>query len=128
MNAASRFLPSLLTVVLAGCAGMGHSASAPTKTMNGMLTDPAGMTLYTFDKDSAGAGKSSCNGPCAANWPPLQAEDGADAGGGYTVVTRDDGTKQWAYHGKPLYRWSKDDKPGDAGGDGFRNVWHAAKP
>ncbi|MBI2313066.1 MAG: sigma-70 family RNA polymerase sigma factor [Betaproteobacteria bacterium] len=25
----------------------------------------SGMTLYTFDKDAAGSGKSMCNGPCA---------------------------------------------------------------
>ena len=33
--------------------------------------DDKGMTLYTFDKDTSG--KSTCNGPCAQNWPPLPA-------------------------------------------------------
>ena len=53
---------------------------------------------------------------------------GAASTGDYSVVTRDDGGKQWAYKGKPLYLWIKDQKPGDMSGDGFNKVWHAAKP
>ena len=34
-----------------------------------ILTDANGMTLYTFDKDTAGT--SNCYDECAANWPPL---------------------------------------------------------
>ena len=33
------------------------------------FVDAKGITLYTFDKDAGG--KSTCNGPCAENWPPL---------------------------------------------------------
>ena len=100
-------------------------AQAPVKMMDGVLTNAAGMTLYTFDKDAGG--KSACNGPCAANWPPLMAAGDAKASGDWTIVTRDDGGKQWAYKGKPLYLWAKDQKPGDKTGDGFNNVWHVAK-
>jgi predicted lipoprotein with Yx(FWY)xxD motif len=103
-------------------------AQAPTKTDAGVLTNAAGMTLYTFDKDEAGKGKSACNGPCATNWPPLMAAADAKPSGDYTIVTRDDGGKQWALKGKPLYLWAKDQKPGDKTGDGVNNVWHAAKP
>lgn len=102
-------------------------AQAPAKTVDGMLVDGSGMTLYTFDKDSGA--KSVCNGPCATNWPPLAAAGGAMASGDWSVITRDDGSKQWAYKGKPLYIWSKDQKPGDRSGDGFlNNQWHVAKP
>jgi predicted lipoprotein with Yx(FWY)xxD motif len=101
-------------------------AQAPTKTEGGVLTNAAGMTLYTFDKDAAG--KSACNGPCAGNWPPLMAAAGAKPSGDYTVITRDDGGKQWAHKGKPLYTWVKDAKPGDKTGDGFNKVWHVATP
>jgi len=97
------------------------------KAADGVLTDKDGMTLYTFDKDPAGAGKSVCNGGCATNWPPLMASGGAAATGNWSIVTRDDGTKQWAYEGKPLYRWVKDQKPGDKTGDGFRGIWHVAR-
>ncbi len=102
--------------------------SMPTKTHNGVLTGSNGMSLYTFDKDTAGSGKSVCNGPCAANWPPLTAAADAKTAADYTVITRDDGNKQWAYKGKPLYFWIKDSKPGDTSGDGFNNVWHLARP
>ena len=44
------------------------------------------------------------------------------------VITRDDGTKQWAYKGKPLYYFSMDKAAGDKAGDGRGMVWHIAKP
>ncbi len=72
------------------------------------LVDAKNMTLYTFDKDMGG--KSMCNGPCAANWPALTAASGSAASGDWTTVTRDDGTMQWAYKGKPLYTFAKDTK------------------
>lgn len=116
-----------LTPALVLAAGMA-AAQQPAKTSDGVLVSPNGMTLYVLDRDTAGSGKSTCNGPCAANWPPLSAEDGAGGSGDYSVVMRDDGKKQWAYKGKPLYTWIKDQKPGDKTGDGVNNVWHVAKP
>ena len=95
---------------------------------NGMLTGPNGMTLYMFYSDTANSGKSVCNGPCAINWPPLMAADADKSMGNYMVITRDDGKKQWALKGKPLYFWAKDSKPGDKTGDGVNNVWHIVKP
>jgi predicted lipoprotein with Yx(FWY)xxD motif len=111
--------------LLAACATT--MAQAPVKTVDGVMTNAAGMTLYTFDRDEAGSGKSVCNGPCAQNWPPLMAAADAKASGDWTIVTRDDGSKQWAYKGKPLYLWAKDQKPGDKTGDGFNNAWRVAK-
>ena len=107
---------------------VGAQAPAAVRVASGILTDAAGMTLYTFDRDAAGSGKSACNGPCAANWPPLMAAATAQPAGDYGIVTRDDGAKQWSYKGKPLYLWAKDQKPGDRTGDGFNNVWHVAMP
>jgi predicted lipoprotein with Yx(FWY)xxD motif len=89
-----------------------------------ILTDANGMTLYTFDKDTAGT--SNCYDECAANWPPLIAAAGATPDEEYTLVERKDGTMQWAYDGKPLYLWKKDAKPGDMTGDGVNDVWHVA--
>ncbi|HWP19730.1 MAG TPA: hypothetical protein VNO84_11425 [Burkholderiaceae bacterium] len=101
---------------------------APAQVSDGVLVNAAGMTLYTFDRDTAGSGKSVCNGQCAANWPPLRADAGAKASEPYSIVVRDDGTRQWAYKGKPLYLWVRDQKPGDKTGDGFNGVWRAARP
>jgi len=90
------------------------------------LVDLNGMTLYVFDRD--GAGKSNCNAQCAVAWLPLIADTDAQASGSFSFITRDDGRKQWAYKGKPLYTWAKDKKPGDATGDGVNKVWHLASP
>jgi predicted lipoprotein with Yx(FWY)xxD motif len=117
-------LAALLVLAIFGY-GTTAMAQAPVKMVDGVLTNTAGMTLYTFDKDAGG--KSACNGPCAANWPPLMAGGDAKASDDWTIVTRDDGGKQWAYKGKPVYLWAKDQKAGDKTGDGVNNVWHIAK-
>jgi predicted lipoprotein with Yx(FWY)xxD motif len=91
-----------------------------------VLTDADGMTLYIFDKDTAGDGKSVCNGDCAVKWPPLMAAEDAQDEGDFTVVTRDDGSKMWAHEGMPLYYWYEDTEPGDTSGDGVGGVWHLA--
>lgn len=97
-----------------------------TMTIDGkeVLTDAKGMTLYTFDKDTAGV--TNCYDQCATNWPPLMADASAAAEGEFTLVDRTDGSKMWAYDGKPLYLWVKDTKPGDVTGDGVGGVWHLA--
>jgi predicted lipoprotein with Yx(FWY)xxD motif len=124
----ARALPILLsTLVLGACSSMSSMmGTAPAKVADGVLVGPNGMTLYTFDRDTAG--KSACNGPCATNWPPLMAKSGDTGSGDWSAVTRDDGSRQWAYKGKPVYYWAKDAKPGDRTGDGVNNVWHLARP
>ena len=116
------------TVFLAACASMSASAPGPATVADGVLVGPNGMTLYTFDRDAPGSGKSECNGPCATNWPPLTASAGDKASTDWTIVARDDGSRQWAYKGKPVYFWVKDAKRGDRTGDGVNNVWHLARP
>tara|TARA_R110002124_G_scaffold114535_4_gene269170 strand:- start:5290 stop:5682 length:393 start_codon:yes stop_codon:yes gene_type:complete len=89
-----------------------------------VLTDANGMTLYIFDKDSAGV--TNCYDKCAANWPPLTADTGATADGDFSIVERTDGPSMWAYKGAPLYYWVNDTQPGDTTGDGVGGVWHLA--
>lgn len=113
-----------VALVLTACSGLPY---APVKYSDGVMTGANGMTVYTFDKDVAGSGKSVCNGPCATNWPPFTAGADDKTGGDWSVITRDDGAKQWAYAGKPLYFWIKDQKPGDKTGDGFNNAWRVVK-
>ena len=102
-------------------------AEPAAKMAGGVLVNSGGMTLYTFDKDTAGSGKSVCNGPCATMWPPAMAAADAQPAGDFTVVTRDDGSKQWAYKGKPVYTYTPDKKAGDMAGDNFKDVWHVIK-
>lgn len=103
------------------------AADAPAKMAGGALVAANGMTLYTFDNDKAGSGKSVCNGPCAGLWPPLMASPSDQPTGDYSVVTRDDGSRQLAYKGKPLYFYKADQKAGDRTGDKFKDVWHIVK-
>jgi predicted lipoprotein with Yx(FWY)xxD motif len=84
-----------------------------------LWTTKDGMTVYTFDNDPSG--KSVCNGPCAQLWPAVAPEA---MKGSVDTITRDDGSKQAAVKGKPLYRYSADTKPGDMNGEGFKGVWH----
>ncbi len=110
---------------IAACAAT-MGAPAPAKMSNGMLVGTNGMTLYTFDNDKV-PGKSACNGPCATLWPPLMATASDQPKGDWTIVTRDDGARQWAYKGKPVYFYSADKAAGDKTGENFRNIWHTAK-
>lgn len=121
-----KLLATTLVALVCATASLGASAQgAGVKAMNGILTDSKGMTVYTFDKDAANSGKSVCNGPCAKLWPPV-APMGTPAAP-YSTVTRDDGSAQLAYDGKPLYLYEKDQKPGDRDGDNFKDIWHVVK-
>jgi len=110
------------------CSGiMAAQAHIPLKAKNHILIDEKGMTVYTFDKDTAGDGKSTCYQDCAALWPAVKADKAdaaASAKGDYSLITRTDGTQQWAYKGKPLYLFSKDKKAGDRLGDNVKDIWH----
>jgi len=126
MTMRSLFLSAL---ALAGLLAAGSALAAPPASVqDGALVGDKQMTLYVFDKDTPNSGKSVCNDKCAANWPPLKASADAKPEGDYTVVTRDDGSKQWAYKGRPLYYWVKDKAPGDRTGDGVIGAWHVAQP
>lgn len=94
-----------------------------TATADG-FNDANGMPLYTFASDKT-PGKSACNGPCATAWPPLAATATDKDSGDWTVITRDDGSKQWAYKGQPLYTYVKDTAGKPA--TGVSPAWPRAK-
>ena len=120
-------IAALIVALGSGVALAQAPAKAGDSAKGKTLVDAKGMTLYILDRDTT-ANKSTCNAQCATNWPPLMASGDAKDNGAYTVITRDDGGKQWAYKGKPLYFWKDDKKAGDADGDGRNNVWHIAAP
>ena len=120
----TQYTLSLKALMLAAALALPSMAFAaePAMMKGDMMVDHKGMTVYTFDKDTGG--KSMCNDDCAKNWPPMMAPAGAKAEGKWTVIKRDDGMMQYAYDGKPLYTFMKDEKPGEMKGDGMKDVWH----
>ena len=111
-------------LVTSGCAYLSAPADkTPAMLVASALVAPSGMTLYTFDNDAANSGKSACNGPCAALWPPMMAATTDEPVGAYSIVNRDDGSRQWAYKGKPVYTYKADQKAGERSGDNFNNLW-----
>ncbi|MSP06953.1 MAG: hypothetical protein EXR13_05305 [Candidatus Fonsibacter sp.] len=103
----------------------------PAKIKDGtLISTNNNMTLYVFDKDSEGSGKSECNDQCAKNWPPfsLTEKEKSHGHGKFKVITRNDGTLQWTTKsGKPLYFYAKDEKLGDKLGDNLNNLWKVVK-
>lgn len=82
---------------------------------------PSGVRLYTYDRDRPG--RSMCNANCVGPWPPVYAPASATPVGEWTIVHREDGTRQWALNGKPVYMRFHD-TPDVATGDGIDGEWH----
>ncbi|WP_351226913.1 hypothetical protein [Streptomyces sp. NPDC002133] len=109
-------------------------SAAGAGNLNPVVVNGAGFTLYRFDKDTADPSKSTCNGECATTWPPVVVAPGgrifidgvkkSDVG----VVKRDDGNLQVTIGGWPVYRFSKDLKPGDTNGQGVGGTWFGVTP
>jgi predicted lipoprotein with Yx(FWY)xxD motif len=118
--------PSATTAPVVASSTMVNMANDPK--LGAFLVDSKGMTLYVYEKDTAGV--SNCTGQCLANWPALIANGTLTAGSGVTGTltsfTRPDGAKQVAYNGMPLYYFIGDKKPGDTVGQGKLGVWFVA--
>ncbi len=84
-----------------------------------------GMTLYTSAMDKE-RGVSSCYGECAKQFPPFIAPADAEPVGNWSLITRDDGVKQWAVNGQPLYTFSKDVEISDDYGKNVDGIWNVA--
>jgi predicted lipoprotein with Yx(FWY)xxD motif len=144
---------ALGALVLSGCGGDdddGGSAGATSESaassssaenaelatadsaLGTIVVDSKGMSVYMFDKDTQGSGKSSCTGGCLDAWPPVIAESDSPAVDGVTgdvaTITRDDGTVQVTLDGWPLYYWQGDKAAGDVAGQGVQDVWWVLAP
>ncbi|UWU72414.1 hypothetical protein [Bradyrhizobium sp. NC92] len=108
-----------------------EATTAPAKvvlTKQGpKLVDLKGMTLYYYERDTTGK-TSNCNGKCTESWVPLPATADAKAVGDFTVISRNDGSKMWAYRYRPLYTSPADKAPGDANGNATTLQWRVARP
>jgi len=116
-------------IALFGLSTMGvvHAAPMPVHDASGRLTSVDGRSLYVYDRDMIGHA-STCVGPCAALWPPYLASAGAMPADGFSLIKRSDGDRlQWAWHGRPLYRYAGDSRPGEQSGDRINGVWHLAR-
>ena len=98
--------PLGITLLDVGNTGGGGGGGGPTdSTLWRSFGDTDGKALYTFNNDGT-TGKSTCVAECAKEFPPYLATKGAVAFGVWSIITRDDGARQWAYEGRPLYRYS----------------------
>lgn len=84
------------------------------------------FTLYTLSSDEPGTGISACLDDCLDTWIPLLAGPADINERPLTIVEREDGHRQWALRGKPLYFFTNDSSPGDLAGHAVNNVWFAA--
>jgi predicted lipoprotein with Yx(FWY)xxD motif len=124
-----RTVALLAATFIAACAG---EATPPSYTLGTrdtsigtVLVDARGMTLYTYTDDEPGV--SNCGMICREYWPPALAPADAQPSGDITLVTLDDGTKQWAYNDRPLYTYVEDKAPGDVTGEGVEGEWYVVK-
>jgi len=123
------------------------SASTPTPTPTGpvtvmtktgplgtYLTTGQGNSLYLFAADKSST--STCNGACAAAWPPLVTTGKPNAGAGVNASMlgtsqRSGGVTQVTYNGHPLYLYAADSAPGQTTGQGlnqFGALWWLVNP
>ncbi len=131
-----KWLAVMVIVLLAAVPALAQEAATVTlggnADLGSFLVGSNGMTLYLFTKDEPG--KSNCAGECAVKWPPLTVGENElptlDAGipGRLGVVVREDGSRQVAYNGWPLYYWEQDMAAGDATGQGVGDVWYVVTP
>lgn len=103
------------------------------RALGTILVTKTGMTLYHMKSETNG--RIHCAGACAKLWPPLTVGGGAKpvAGPGVDAsklgtIERPDGKVQVTYNGLPLYRYSKDVKPGETTSQGLNGFWYAVTP
>jgi predicted lipoprotein with Yx(FWY)xxD motif len=128
----------ILVVALLAIAAVVEGATQYTintttnKTMGTYLVNDTGFTLYYFANDAPGNGTSNCSGGCVTLWPSFYTKNATVPTGlnasDFTSITRKDGMKQTAFKGWPLYHYSKDMKPGDVKGQGFKAIWFVVDP
>lgn len=153
----STALAAAAVAVLAGCstgAGSGGSAyggSSPSSSSGGASTSAtstalatassplgtivvngSGMTVYVYDKDTAGAKTSACTGACVSAWPAVNTTSSTPAVSGVTgtvaTIVGVSGAKQVTLNGLPLYTFAGDAVAGTTKGQGLDGTWWVVSP
>ena len=129
---------ALLAIVAGGAvaatAGFGRTGATRPVVGTGhalgekVLVTRSGLTLYALSAEKGG--RFICtNSSCLALWHPLTVAKGTKPTGAADLATirRPDGKTQVTFERKPLYRFVEDKAPGQAKGEGFKDVgtWHA---
>ena len=100
-----------------------------SKALGRMLSDAKGPSVYTYDRDTAT--KSNCVDACLNDWTPIIAPDSVVLKGEWSIVIRPGGERQWAFRGKPLYKYVQDSKVRSYDGadvPGWHNVFLQRAP
>ena len=135
-----RYLPAACAALLLVLVPAASASAATAKVAVGnssagsILVDGHGKSLYRFGRDTGR--KSTCNGACAQNWPPLLTTKAPKAGSGVSArklgtTRRSDGKLQVTYAGHPLYNFIGDAARGDINGEGlnaFGGIWTLVAP
>jgi len=103
-----------------------EAGEAPLRRRNAIMVDLQGRGIYTYDLD-VDPNRSACDPMCLILWPPIIADANAKPSGRFSLAELPDGRKQWAWDGKPLYRWISDRRKGEANGDGVAGVWRLVR-
>jgi predicted lipoprotein with Yx(FWY)xxD motif len=146
MRLIMKLIPAVaVSSLLTACGSSSSSSSSPSasasqpsssagtavvKTANvsslaaSVLVDAQGLTLYHLSGEQNG--KWICtSATCVKVWHPLAAPTGgAPSGsvGSLGTVKRPGGTMQVTFRGMPLYTFVSDTKPGEAKGQGIKDV------
>lgn len=112
----------------ASSSSAGNSSGVVIKTasnakLGSVLVDSQGMTLYALSAERGGKWICTSSG-CLQVWHPVTVAAGTTPTGvaSLSVVKRPDGTEQVTYKGEPLYTFSQDKAPGQANGQGIKDV------
>jgi predicted lipoprotein with Yx(FWY)xxD motif len=93
-----------------------------------VLANLSGRTLYSLSAEKNG--RFICTGPCLNAWRPLFVPANVNPTGPvkFGKIKRPEGKTQVTFKGLPLYTFTADTKPGEANGEGIKDVgtWHAA--
>jgi predicted lipoprotein with Yx(FWY)xxD motif len=129
------------TTTQPGAAPLSASKSASSGTVDAassslgkILVDSHGRTLYLWLADTGPM--STCDGPCAAAWPPLLSTGTPTTGTGANAsllgtTKRSGAKKQVTYNQHPLYLFAGDTAPGQTNGQGssgFGALWYVVSP
>lgn len=125
----------LVSAVAVSFAAQSFAANVEVRrkdSIGNYLVDDKGMTLYLFRKEFPGRPVLGFDNGYAGRWQAFYAAKVGPWPGlqpdAFGTIIRSDGTQQTTYKGAPLFRFTKDNIPGDTNGNGAHDIWFVAVP